>query len=327
MVSLRQSIERQWYSKPHWLFLLAPLWFLFIVVSFFRRHWLRQRAHKIAVPVIIVGNIAVGGTGKTPVIIALCKELRIAGYKPGVIARGYGVNLTQSRIVPEDARADEYGDEPVLVSKTTGCPVAVGPDRIASTHLLCEQARCNVILSDDGLQHYRLHRDVEVVIIDAKRLLGNGWRLPIGPLREGRSRLRGVDFILYNGQPQHSLIDTRGDFFLLQPAYWRNVQSGQTKALEELALDDAVAIAGIGNPQRFFDTLLRLGFTGSGHAYADHYQFTESDMRILKSKRVLMTEKDAVKCQDFASADWWALVVEAQLPATFTQALLQTIPK
>lgn len=291
-----------------------------------RRLLLKRKARKIAVPVIVVGNITVGGTGKTPIIVALVKAFAAAGYRPGVVARGYGAKLAGSQILPANAQAADYGDEPVLISQATGCGVAVGPSRAESAALLHTQCGCDVIFSDDGLQHYHLHRDVEIAVIDGTRLLGNGWQLPVGPLREGRGRLQQVDFVLINGAQDFDQAPKYRSFnFILRPLAWLNLVTGERKELESLSLKNAVAVAGIGNPQRFFKTLESLGFSGQCHSFADHHAFVESDFHSLASSTVLMTEKDAVKCRQFASSQWWALSVEAQLPSEFVTRLLKSL--
>lgn len=323
MDRLRRSIERQWYGRPHWILLLAPLTLVFAFIAGLRRRLLSPSAPKNPLPVIVVGNITIGGTGKTPVIIALVKALIAAGLKPGVIARGYGATITTSMLLPIDAPPRVYGDEPVLISQATGCSVAVGPNRRESVALL--QNRCDVILSDDGLQHYRLQRDIEIVVIDGKRQLGNGWRLPVGPLRESKRRLQQVDFVLVNGLQRCASAPVERSFnFTLQPMLWRNVLTGESATLDSLSLEGAAAIAGIGNPSRFFDTLQELGFNGKGEAYPDHHTFSQEDFATLTATRVLMTEKDAVKCRAFAAKDWWALTVEAQLPNEFVTRLLNS---
>lgn len=328
MGDLRASIERQWYGKPHWLLLLAPLVLLFIVLSSLRRLLLTRHAKKCAVPVVVVGNIAVGGTGKTPVIIALAKAFTAAGYKPGVIARGYGAKILTSQLLPDNAQPNRFGDEPVLIARATHCSVAVGPNRVESVALLNKQRGCDVILSDDGLQHYRLHRDIEIAVIDGARQLGNGWRLPVGPLREGKRRLQQVDFVLINGRNQCAQAPRDRSFqFTLQPIAWCNVLTGERIAIDELSVKNAVAFAGIGNPGRFFDTLAALGFDGRCRAFADHHAFSQNDFRDCNAALILMTEKDAVKCRAFAEPNWWALSVEAQLPDEFLQRFLNALSK
>lgn len=326
MSRLRRSVERQWYSEPTWLLLLAPLVMVFAGLSRLRRFWLSRRAAKVQVPVVVVGNISVGGTGKTPVIIALVKALSASGWTPGVIARGYGAKVGDSKILPEQAEPAHYGDEPVLVQRATGCSVAVGRNRIESAALLIEYSGCNIILSDDGLQHYRLQRDVELAVVDGVRQLGNGWRLPVGPLRESKHRLLDVDYVLINGeQPVPAAPAERTYHLHLQPVAWCNVLSGETLAIGALNLSGACAIAGIGNPQRFFDTLRTMGFDGQSRAFADHHVFSADDFSSLPKPLVLMTEKDAVKCRPFASENWWALSVEAQLPDEFLARLLESL--
>lgn len=323
MSSLRGSVERQWYSRPDWLLLLAPLVPLFIALSSVRRVLHSRSTKALSVPVVVVGNITVGGTGKSPTIIALAIALKAAGYSPGVVTRGYGSLSSGCRVVPAGGLASEFGDEPVMIAEASSCPVVVGANRTEAANLLVEQYHCDVILSDDGLQHYRLHRDVELAVIDGGRLLGNGWRLPVGPLRESAARLRETDFVLINGNqiPPEAPPD-RSFCFSLQPIAWRNVRTGRRLPLPELPLDGAAALAGIGNPERFFNTLQSIGFRGERHSFADHHLFSEADLRPWTNRRLLMTEKDAVKCRAFAADNWWALSVEADLPQDFLSRLL-----
>jgi tetraacyldisaccharide 4'-kinase len=325
MNHLTRSVERQWYSRPGWLLLLLPLAWLFRLITFFRR----RRAVSVGLPVVVVGNINVGGTGKTPAIIALCRALQAAGHKPVVISRGYGSGEGRSRQLPADADAAQYGDEPVLIAKATGCPVVVGADRVASARLTVEHHLGDLILSDDGLQHYRLARDFEIAVLDAQRRLGNGWCLPLGPLREAPHRLRQVDAVLINGEffkapwlPADTVYTMQ-----LRPLLWRHVQSGRELPLAELDLTGAVALAGIGNPERFFQTLRALGFSGATQAFPDHHPFAPDDLRQFNSGPVLMTEKDAVKVQPFAESHWWALQVEAEIPPALVQRICQRVSR
>lgn len=278
----------------------------------------------MGVPVVIVGNITVGGTGKTPLIIALVQLLQAAGFAPGVISRGYGVKLTESQLLSSGALASDFGDEPVLIATATDCAVAVGPDRRRSTELLVA-AGCNIVLSDDGLQHYRLHRDREIAVVDGVRGLGNGWRLPVGPLRESPERLRHCDWVVVNGGDvwQSLPIQTPPVRPVLRPIGWRNVRTGEVFNLNAIELKNAVAVAGIGHPQRFFDTLQQLQLTPEQHIFPDHHAFSTDDFQFVNDRPLIMTEKDAVKCQQFARNNWWALQIELSLPQDFEKEFLE----
>ena len=328
MGALSKNVERQWYSKPSWLLLFAPLSALFVVISFLRRKYFAvfQKPKGLSAPVIVVGNIAVGGTGKTPLIISLVLKLAELGYKPGVIARGYGAEVEGSVVVSSQSTAIDVGDEPLLIFQSCHCPVAVGKNRIESAQLLIDREKCDLILSDDGLQHYALHRDVEVAVIDSRRLLGNGWRLPVGPLRESRNRLSEVDFVFCNGEVVSESWLPQSNTFAgsLEPVHWVNVKTSETIALNDLPLDGAVAVAGIGNPHRFFSTLKDLGFAGPTKGFADHHGFSSADFKEI-TEPVLMTEKDAVKCSAFAEDNWWALSVGFQLPSDFVTSICKKL--
>lgn len=323
MNRLTRSLERQWYSRPDWLWLLLPLAWLFRLVSIWRRNRQSACARPAGLPVVVVGNISVGGTGKTPALIAFCLALRGAGIRPVVISRGYGVRQSHSRLLPADADAASFGDEPVLIARATGCPVIVGTDRNASVRLAIEQKLGDLVLSDDGLQHYRLARQFEIAVLDARRRLGNGWCLPLGPLREPPARLLQVDAVLINGPRFEApwLPPLKTHSMQLRPKHWCQVLSGRVVPLAELDLHGASALAGIGNPERFFQTLRDLGFSGPTRVFPDHHAFTPGDLRGSNGGLLLMTEKDAVKVQRFAEDHWWALVVEADIPPELLQAL------
>lgn len=324
---LKSSVERQWYARPHWLLLLLPLSWLFRLFAARRRRHQLISAYVAPLPVVVVGNIAVGGTGKTPVIIALCAELCEAGWRPVVISRGYGTRQEHSRVLPPEGTAAEYGDEPVLIANATGCPVVIGPDRVASARLVAQRALGDIILSDDGLQHYRLARTWEIAVIDSSRRLGNGRCLPVGPLREPVGRLQEVDAIIVNGAPFTAawLPVAKTHNTEMRPRYWRHVKTGRRIEVHELNLDGACAIAGIGHPDRFFETLRSLGFAGTTRAFPDHHAFRPEDLAAADDRLLLMTEKDAVKVQAFAGDQWWALSVAAELPPGLLRRLQQAI--
>lgn len=330
MSAFSDSVEGQWYTRPHWLLLFAPLSALFILLAYLRRRRIQgSPVPTVSIPVIVVGNIAVGGTGKTPVILALVHHLIENGFRPGVISRGYGANpkLIQSLLVSPESETKAFGDEPLLISRLAGCPVVVGPNRVESVQYITTNTQCDIILSDDGLQHYNLGRSVEIAVIDSERRIGNGWRLPVGPLRESPKRLQEVDFTLVNG-PKFSaswLPQKHTYFMTIKPKIWCNVKTGETASLGELNIQKASAIAGIGNPKRFFDSLKKMGFLGSSQAFPDHHPFTISDFVDIGDTMLLMTEKDAVKCRSFAKDNWWALSIEMVIDDVFFDQLLACI--
>ena len=275
------------------------------------------RAYHPGQPVVIVGNITVGGTGKTPVVIALVEALQARGLRPGVVSRGYGAtapDTTYPLQVSENSTAALCGDEPLLIQRRTGVPVVVAPRRPMAVQALVEHAEVDLVLSDDGLQHYPLARDLEIVIIDAERGLGNGFCLPAGPLREPSSRLNAVDRVLYrNGSDEKTAVR-------YQPRAWVNVLTGEERPLDSFASTRGVdAIAGIGQPEQFFATVRALGIESNTQAYPDHYAFTAADFDSHGGRTILMTEKDAVKCASIAGADAWYLRVDAQLPADLVE--------
>lgn len=328
------ALTDAWYKGSVWLNVLRPLSVLFRLLSWLRRKRLTALQQQPAIPVIVVGNISVGGTGKTPVVIALAQALEKSGRRVGVISRGYGGAAKKYPLfVSATTDVRDSGDEARLMRQYLHGPLVLDPDRVRALQALITQYNCDVVISDDGLQHYRLWRDIEVVVIDAARGLGNGLCLPAGPLREPAQRLSEVDYLLINGQHPFTLpaVQTAQARFTLVPDVWVNVRSGQQVSLNAFFLaqgasDEGEAqeidvIAGIGNPQRFFETLRQLGFKVRPRAFADHHAYSQADLAFASKSVLLMTEKDAVKCQRFASDNWWYLSVKAALPATFFQAI------
>lgn len=272
--------------------------------------------------VIVVGNIVVGGSGKTPFIVWLTKQLQVQGLKVGIISRGYG-GLSKSWPLLVTAESDPglVGDEPVLLAKQLGCLIAVSPKRPQAIELLNQQAKLDVIISDDGLQHYAMARDIEVVLIDAQRQFGNQFCLPAGPLREPMSRLNQVDFCIWNGlkadkeYPLTSITQAAQFKMNLSPLCFRRViNARETRSVESFANQPTYAIAGIGNPQRFFETLQDLNISITEKPFADHYAYRLADFEGFDDEKpLLMTEKDAVKCSEIAKThqktNWWYLEV------------------
>jgi tetraacyldisaccharide 4'-kinase len=334
--AIKKFIEWGWYhgTRTFWplLIVLLPLSLLFIIVARLRRFLLvSQQSSKavaaISVPVIIVGNIAVGGTGKTPLLCSLALAFIEKGFRPGIISRGYGGSYQgEPRLVSVTDDAAVVGDEPLLLARRTGCPVVIAQDRVAAARYL-ETQNVTVILSDDGLQHYALARTVEIVVMDGQRGVGNGWCLPAGPLREPVSRLQSVDFVVINGETESCF---RADqiTMLIQLVHWINVRTGEKKLLAHLPSGSCVhAVAGIGNPQRFFNTLQANGYKIIEHVFPDHHAFVASDLNFCDDLAIVMTEKDAVKCSLFAQDNMYALIVAAAVPEFFLDALVKKIGK
>lgn len=319
---MAKFLNEVWY-KDHFVGTwLMPFSFIFTDVAKFRR-WLYKKGYKpvekLPVPVIIIGNITLGGTGKTPLVIYLVEQLKTAGFKPGVICRGYG---GESETWPLQVMADsdvlQVGDEPLLIAQQADCPVAVGPVRADSARLLLENNVCDVIISDDGLQHYALYRDIEIVVIDGERRFGNNFCLPSGPLREPQERIKEVDFAICNGgEAQENEI-----LMQLEGAYAVNCLTKQRKPLVEFRELNYHAMAGIGNPQRFFDLLKQYGLECQTHSFPDHYIYTKKEIYHKQAEAVFMTEKDAVKCLDFASEQHWFVPVQAVLESQFSENLI-----
>ncbi|WP_319381541.1 tetraacyldisaccharide 4'-kinase, partial [Thiomicrorhabdus sp.] len=282
------------------------------------------------------GNLVVGGSGKTPFIIWLVQALQAKGFKVGIISRGYGGQSDRWPVcVEKDSDPRLVGDEPLMLAKRLGCPVAVSPKRIEALQLLDQKAPCDVVISDDGLQHYALPRDIEVVLFDSVRGFGNRFCMPAGPLREPMQRLSSVDLVVSNGEwPSIRRLKTeRGKSFSmqLQPVEFRRVDNPEIRCdLTAFSGQAVEALAGIGNPQRFFDSLMDLGLLCQGVAFADHHAYIEPDFDGFSStKPLFMTEKDAVKCQAIAKrlkrTDWWYLKVEPVCDEALVTRVLQKI--
>ena len=318
-MSLADRLTAAWYQGHPALTLLRPLeWLYRRVVQGKRRAFLAGEGdiYRAPVPVVVVGNVTVGGTGKTPMILWLIEHCRARGLRVGVVSRGYGATPPQLpwRVRAEHA-ADQAGDEPLLIVQRTGVPLVIDPPRARAVPALLAQETLDLILCDDGLQHYRLARDLELVLVDAARGLGNGRCLPAGPLREPAERLAEVDAVLCNGAVED---DAQGYALQLRPTALVNLCSGERAALGHFPPGQRVhAVAGIGNPQRFFNTLEALNWRPIAHPFADHASFSPEALQFSPALPLLMTEKDAVKCRAFAAADWWYLAVEAAPSAAF----------
>ncbi|XKM12578.1 tetraacyldisaccharide 4'-kinase [Orbaceae bacterium ac157xtp] len=315
-------IAKIWSGQSKLYLLLIPFSILYGVIVFLRRLFYRIglfKSWKSPIPVVIVGNLSVGGNGKTPLVIYLIEQLKAQGLKVGVVSRGYGGKSNQYPIIVDDnSTADKVGDEPILIYQRTGVALAVSPVRKDAIQSLLAKHDLDVIITDDGLQHYALRRDIEIVVIDGKRGFGNGWFLPAGPMREAKKRLNSVDFIVINGETDKKLIQQPIYKMQLEPANAINLKTGESKSVQSLS--NVCAMAGIGDPERFFNTLTNLNVNVIKHyPFADHQHFTKDLLNNLaKTDQILlMTEKDAVKCKSFAESNWWYLPVDAQLSKSF----------
>jgi tetraacyldisaccharide 4'-kinase len=342
---MNEWLQEEWRRNSAWQLVLRPLAWVFGALIALRRLLYRSglaTTRKLPVAVIVVGNITVGGTGKTPLVIALAQLLRLNGLRPGIVSRGFGAvaedhgDFASVEIHAGDpmrATPDWFGDEPVMMAARLDCPVYVGADRPrVARALLKTHPEVNVLIADDGLQHYALQRDVEIAVIDGVRGFGNGALLPAGPLREPLSRLDGVNAIVVNGGDPHAYRFAAPAFEMrLGNEQFVSVADGNTiPAAEFVGLvrgRNLRAVAGIGNPQRFFEHLGRLGIHGKAHAFPDHHAFRKSDLNFADTDLILMTEKDAVKCRTFADQRMWFMRVDAQLPAAFGQHILSLLGK
>ena len=320
--SFARWLEDAWYREMYISSAFMPLSMLYVDAIRLRRFLYRiglKKSGRLPVPVIIVGNITVGGTGKTPLVIWLAEFLTQQGFKPGVISRGYGGTEQQVQAVTPQSDPALVGDEAVVLARRCGCPVMVGANRLAAGRELLANNPCDVLISDDGLQHLALQRDVEIVVIDGERRFGNGYCLPVGPLREPPERLKSVDLVVVNGgqdlEEHEFAMHCLGEQCV-------NLLSGELKPLADFKNLACHALAAIGNPGRFFKRLSAVGLNCTEHAFPDHHVFSAADLRFKDEKPVIMTEKDAVKCQAFAEAKHWYLPVSAALPAAFSQQIL-----
>ena len=312
-----EFINQLWYGKHPLSFVLAPIGWIYRFLMSVRRIAYQAGllpVKRVDVPVIIVGNITVGGTGKTPLVIWIAEYLKQNNFRPGIVSRGYGGKATHW---PQQVRPDSdpvmVGDEPIVIARHTGCPVAASPDRYTAVEQLLKHQDCNIIVCDDGLQHHALGRDIEIAVIDSIRRFGNGRCLPAGPLRESVSRLKTVDMIVSNGNPGH------GEYPMEYVAKSLCSLSNPDKEISPESFRDKTvhAVAGIGYPAKFFSMLRACGMNLIKHEYPDHYQFRKQDIQFGDGLPVVMTEKDAVKCMSFADEDHWYLAIDVRMNNIF----------
>lgn len=319
---------RVWRTRGLAALALLPLGGLFFLLAGLRRVAYRAgllRATRLPVPVVVIGNIIAGGAGKTPLTLWLAQRLREAGRRPGIVSRGYGRAGGMVRKVGAGATAAEVGDEPLLLARRGGCPVFVGRDRAAAAQaLLAAHPGCDLILCDDGLQHYRLARDIEIAVLDRRGLM-NGWPQPAGPLREPAGRLAAVDALVLNGAAPPPLAGVPVFRMQLEGArFCRLDAAGTTRMPCDFAGLALHAVAGIGEPQRFFDHLAALGLRFEAHAFPDHHRYTRADFSFA-GDAILMTEKDALKCAGLAALPIWVLPVDAVIAPDLARFILEKI--
>lgn len=313
-----------WFRRGAVAWLLWPASLLFGFAVRVRRLLYRLRFLKSrhpGIPVIVVGNLTAGGTGKTPLAIWIAELLRAKGWSPAIVARGHGAKQTGPRAATIASRAEEVGDEPILLSRRAGCPVWVGADRVEVIRALrAKHDEVDILILDDGLQHYRVRRDLEIAVLDS-RGFGNGFLLPAGPLREPPGRLRSVDAVVANGLPRAGAyaMQLEGDLF------HRMTDANDRRPARAFAGQKVHAVAGIGDPNRFFLHLVKLGLKPVPHPFPDHHPFTPGDLEFEAGATVVMTEKDAVKLRHVARSDWWVLPVTARLDPKFGDWLLRTV--
>lgn len=316
-------LNRVWYGQPtppFWLRLLVPVYRSAFLIH---RSLLKSKASELSgKPILVIGNLTAGGSGKTPLVIRLCRIFRDAGLKTGVASRGYGRHSQGLQIVTKDSDPALSGDEPLLIAQRTGMPVVVANDRCAAARALFDQG-VDLVITDDGLQHHRLPRSMEICVVDGNREFGNGWQIPAGPLREPLRRLQEVDFVVVNGAAGTSLGLPRAISMQLQPGMLHSLDQSLSWRLSQFSGCRASAIAGIANPERFFRTLEQAGVILERHSLPDHHVFSMSDFAGLNPDYpIIMTEKDAVKCRGLALRNAWYLAVDAHLPGEFESAVL-----
>lgn len=334
-MALAETLPRWWYRRGLALPLLplVPLSWLFGAVAGLRRAAYRsglRQSERLRVPIIVVGNLIAGGAGKTPLVLAIAEALKAAGWRPGIISRGYGVDVAGPRLVDPEAVLASSGDEPQLLARRSGLPVAVCRDRVAAGRfLLAERPETNVLISDDGLQHYRLARDVEIAVFDG-RGAGNGHLLPAGPLREPLTRLAALDAIVLNGGdvPENCVSRVGGRVFdmrLKGDSFVSLADPAQHCGAEGLRGKRLHAFAGIGDPARFFRHLASLGLEVVAHPFPDHHAYAAADFADAAGGVILLTEKDAVKCAGLIKGEAWVLPVSAELSPGLIERILEKI--
>ena len=321
-------IETAWYENKSWIKFLTPISWIFNILTSYRRNQQKKIAWKPEQKLIVVGNLSVGGNGKTPFVIWLVNFLKEKGLKPGIVSRGY---KSTSKIFPldvnEQTSVDSSGDEPKLIFNQTNCPTIISPDRVEAVKFLLKKYECDVIVSDDGMQHYKLDRDMEIALVDGFRKFGNGLTFPAGPLREPLKRLKEVDYIINTNKYRSSEeeLSKKDILMIYEPVSWVRLNSKEERKIEDWRMDKLVyGVAGISNPNNFFSTLRNLGFEVIENIFPDHHVFNKEDFIGLEDLPIIMTEKDAIKCSNF-NGNIWYLKIKAKLPNDFANEIYNKI--
>ncbi|MFT5259629.1 MAG: tetraacyldisaccharide 4'-kinase [Saprospiraceae bacterium] len=325
---MHQFIHSQWQKRGLWAWLLSPISILIYSLAWLKRKGYQLsvfKAQRLPLPIIVVGNLSVGGTGKTPLVIYLCQLLKEKGFRPAIISRGYkSKEGQQSQLVTALSVATQVGDEAVLLAQRTGCPVMIGANRVQSVKDLIKQTDCDIVISDDGFQHLKLHRDIDILVRDASRGYGNGWCLPSGPLRESFSAQNDAHLVVHNGgekagKDQHFAM-------ALHPTNPFKLSTQEESSYDSLSCMHFNAVAAIGNPERFFSMLESHSITIARHPFVDHHAFRADDLDFGDDKPLIMTEKDAVKCAPLSvNNPIWVVPVTAALSPKFDTALLDKL--
>ena len=324
-----------WDKNSRWLVALWPFSFLFGVIVSIRKSIfsVNIRPACFTTPVVVVGNLTMGGTGKTPFVINLANYLVEQGFSPGIVSRGYGgSSVSYPLLVGIDENPTNSGDEPLLIARRTNCPVVVDPDRASAVKHLISSSDIDIVISDDGLQHYQMYRDLEICMVDGDRLFGNSFCFPAGPLREPIDRIETVDFVVMNGSASNAVnSSTPMAQMLMRPKSLVNLLTGEIKPFSGAPFNignNLQAVCAIGNPERFYKMLEELPYSLTQYSFPDHYQFKSEDFNtelISEHHPVVMTEKDAIKCTDFATNNFWYVDTETDISDEFYPRLLKNI--
>ncbi len=332
---MQQFLLKHWQKRGWWAWLTAPLGGLVCLLAGIKRHAYqsgRLQQNKLSVPTIVVGNLSVGGSGKTPLVAELAGQLHEAGYRPGILCRGYKGKADQwPQFVTPDSDPQLNGDEPVMLALQTGCPVMAGPDRSRSAQILIDQHHCDIIISDDGFQHLKLARDIDIVVIDTARGLGNRWCLPSGPLRESSAALKSADMLVLHGKPNTSVPGlpsgpVRCAMQLMTGEIYKLADRSAKLNPEHTTHQRFHAIAGIGHPQRFFASLREHGLEFVEHCFPDHHAYDPSELVFSEKLPLITTEKDAIKLARLQlPGEIWVLPVTARLDAEFNTFIVNKL--
>ena len=325
MISVDQIINNQYYKKSSWIYLLIPISIFFYFFSSLKKYLYKNgflKTIKIKVPVLIIGNITLGGTGKTPLTLDLIAKFLKKGLKPAIVSRGYRGSANNITEVFESSDVSVVGDEALLIKAKSKVPVFIGKDRVSVAKILLKKyPQTSIIISDDGLQHHRLARDYEIIVVDSQRQFGNGLIFPAGPMREGISKLKQVDAVVYKG------VNSNSNFYQMKyiTKHFKNLLTNKKVIFKDIQDKKIVAITAIGNPESFFSTLEGYGSEFKKVTYNDHYLFNKNDFIKYADYNIVMTEKDAIKCQKFATKNFWVLPLETKVDERLFRNILKKV--